>query len=279
MRILCIARFKAARKLAAFSFGLLFLLGGCVTSSTKQVTTVLSELNWTYNSQLAGDFHLFRAMSPAKPENQINIVIEGDGRAWLTRFQPSDDPTPLKPTGFLIASRLKGATAYLARPCQFVSNDKKKNCHPVMWTSARYSQEVIASTSFAIDQIKEFFSAQSIRLYGFSGGGTLATLIAGRRNDVKELVTIASPLDIDSWTQFHQISQLKYSINPASEMQKWIDIPQRHYMGEADENIPPILNNEFQNLVQGKGHIKFILVPQYDHDCCWQDINFQIDRN
>lgn len=265
---------KAVRKLTAFSFCSIFLLFGCATPPKEAITTALSQSNWDYNEQLAGDFYLFRAISPTRQGAVLNIVIEGDGRSWLTRYKPSKDPTPINPVGFSIANGLNGPTAYLARPCQFISHPKKKNCDPVIWTSARFSPEVISSTSLAIDQIKKKFSAESIRLFGYSGGGTLAALVTARRKDVIELITIASPLDIKAWATFHKMSELRYSMNPALELKNWTNTPQRHYMGEADEIVPAKLNIEILRSIGNKPNIKLISVPMYDHSCCWNNFSF-----
>ena len=54
----------------------------------------------------------------------VTIYIEGDGFAWVSRRQPSTNPTPVNPLALrLAATDPSPAVAYLARPCQYVPLD------------------------------------------------------------------------------------------------------------------------------------------------------------
>ncbi|HET8807234.1 MAG TPA: hypothetical protein VFM76_02535, partial [Methylophaga sp.] len=105
----------------------------------------------------------------------LTVFIEGDGLAWISRAQPSSNPTPLDPVSLKLALAYKHdhAVAYLGCPCQFTQYDAR--CTQKYWTSHRFSEEVIASTSEAISVIKNLMGASDVQLYGYSGGGAAFT--------------------------------------------------------------------------------------------------------
>ena len=200
----------------------------------------------------------------------LTIVIEGDGRAWFKRNQPSPDPTPIDPIGLKLALALNQNTIYLARPCQYVSNAERRNCSPVFWTNARYSPEVIEAFNSAIEQIKQETRAASFRLVGFSGGGTLAALLAIARDDIAQLITVAAPLDIDAWTSYHNVTKLRYSQNPAKHVEALARIPQVYIVGDKDEIVPAHLATDFLMRMPNGHKAKVVIIPGADHRCCWK---------
>ncbi|NIQ12880.1 MAG: alpha/beta hydrolase, partial [Candidatus Dadabacteria bacterium] len=73
---------------------------------------------------------------------------------------------------------------------------------------------------------------------GYSGGGTVAALIATRRNDVSSLTTIAANLDHAEWTRLHHISPLTGSLNAVNFIDKIENIDQLHFVGGKDKIVP-----------------------------------------
>ena len=54
------------------------------------------------------------------PVDEVHVYIEGDGYAWATTTDPSDDPTPINPLALRLAAVDDAPNVlYLARPCQF----------------------------------------------------------------------------------------------------------------------------------------------------------------
>ncbi len=262
--------FGTAGKLAVLSFVMLWV-NACHLSTHETILKELEKTNWTSKVTLAQDFYLFRATPKSRPTGDvINIVLEGDGKAWQTRFRPSSDPTPQTPVGFKIAKSLKGFSVYIARPCQYVEGDQRKNCHPVMWTNARFAPEVVTSMNVAINQVKQEYAINRIRLFGFSGGGTLAALIAANRDDVVELITMAAPLDTDEWTSFHDLSPLRNSLNPVHQIDVWGRLPQWHFAGEADDVVPASLYEHVLGKVMRQPSPSLTVLPGFDHTCCWE---------
>src|SRR5690606_25959404 len=124
---------------------------------------------------------------------------------------------------------------YIARPCQYLPCDLLKNCDPKFWSTHRYAEEVVSAINSVIDQIPAY---EKIRLVGYSGGGSIAVLIAARRQDIDWLITIGANLDHIFWTNLHNITPLSGSLNPADYATSIQNISQLHLSGEKDKTVP-----------------------------------------
>jgi len=275
-----ISKIQTARPLglAVLLFMTSFLIGcsqrGLFEQPRDQAVRVAAEKGWAQRRYSGGDFSLLTFSSPnIKSTEPLNVYIEGDGFAWLDRYTPAKDPSPRNLVSLSLALKNQGSAVYLARPCQFLSPQERADCSAVFWTSARYSKEVVASLNAVIEQIKTEQGSTRIRLYGYSGGGVVAALLAMRRLDVIELITYGAPLDTRAWTALHGLSPLRYSLNPADNMRALRSVPQTHYVGEKDQNVPPALLYDFvERLNAGERatvRAKVIEIKGADHVCCW----------
>jgi len=109
----------------------------------------------------------------------------------------------------------------------------------------------------------------SLRLVGYSGGAAVAALVAAKREDVVQLVTVAGNLDHRAWTTWHQVSDLSQSLNPADARRELSAIPQYHLIGEKDKVVPPALIDEFVAGFSSSEKIMVREIPDFDHQCCW----------
>lgn len=268
--------------LIAFGMTLICLfLSGCLTTFSipnpvlraQQVSQLAKKAGWKEHS-IDTDLFTLRAYSlKASPKvKTLTIYIEGDGLAWLSTNRPSANPSPRIPTGFNLAlqHREKSAVAYLARPCQYVFNQEWRNCRSAYWTHLRFSPEVIAAMNQAVTYLKHYYHAKYIILVGYSGGGSIATLVAARRKDVIQLLTIAAVLDTDAWAKQKQLTPLYGSLNPAHEWKKVSSIPQTHWVGGKDTVVPKEVTYEFAKHFSATQKPKIIIIPQFDHVCCWE---------
>lgn len=213
---------------------------------------------------------LIKTASPAS--DLLSIYIEGDGRAWLNRFTPAADPTPRDPLALRLALQdPASAVAYLARPCQFVSQSERDVCTSDHWTKNRFSPEIIKVMNSAVSQLKKRSGASRITLIGFSGGGTIASLIAARRDDVALLVTVAGVLDHAHWTELKQVSPLSGSLNPIDELGFLASLRQIHFVGGKDNIVPLEITRSYVELA-ASSKIKMVVVPDQGHHCCWEEI-------
>lgn len=256
---------------------MLLLLAGCADLSPQsrwQLADRLAEqAGWQKLHIPAGTFVLTAyAPAPAAPEDALTVYIEGDGLAWLTRSQPSNDPTPRNPVGLQLALRHpQGLAAYLARPCQYTAPQDAQNCRQTYWTDGRFAPEVIDASDRAVDQLKQRFGAARLVLVGYSGGGAVAALLAARRKDVVRLVTVAGNLDHRAWTTLHHVPALKNSLNPADEWRSLVGLPQRHFVGEQDKVVSRAVADAYAARFPPQRRPEVIEIPDFDHACCWAE--------
>lgn len=211
-----------------------------------------------------------RIGNPADPS--LAVFIEGDGLSYITRTEISPDPTPEEPTALELAVRHPATNVlYLARPCQYTGGYKGRGCEPAFWTTARFAPETVAAMDQAISQFMVARGLSRVMLYGYSGGGTMATLLAARRTDVVGLVTVAGVLDHRAWTSHFGDTPLRYSLNPADSADILRTIPQRHFVGQRDGTVPPALTQAYARKAR-LNDAAITAVPRADHTCCWPEL-------
>lgn len=176
----------------------------------------------------------------------LRVYIEGDGRAWITPYSPSLDPTPTQSLALRLALADHTPSAYLARPCQYV---KSAGCQPAVWTGERFNQAAVRSLSEALDALKAKFSVTSFELVGHSGGGAMALLLAAQRNDIAQVQTLAGNVDPQAWTELKQLTPLD-GLNPADFAAQLKGVPQRHFIGQQDRVVPAGVIQAYRRKVQ-----------------------------
>jgi len=154
---------------------------------------------------------------------------------------------------------------YIGRPCYF--NPVDSQCQPSWWTDRRYSKQVITSLITALSQFSQRY--EYIVLIGYSGGGTLAMLMAEQLKDARLLVTLAGNLDTFEWTTHHQYTPLMESLNPAERPPLPNNIIQVHYAGEKDSNIQA---DWIKSVAEKQKQPEFHLIEDADHSCCWSSL-------
>lgn len=219
-----------------------------------------------------GPFALATYASDFRGGAPLTVYIEGDGYAWIDRFHPSDDPTPRNPVALEMASADPAPNlVYIARPCQYVEGADRRNCSPAYWTMARYAEEVIAATDRVIDHYKTLAGAVGVRLIGYSGGAAVAALLAERRGDVRELVTVAGVLDSSAWTAMRGTDPLSASLNPADRADRLTDLPQHHFVGQDDEVVPQAVTLSFLAHLPAGHRPRPIVIPAQPHEGGWAE--------
>ncbi|MDO9283046.1 MAG: hypothetical protein Q7T88_11765 [Methylotenera sp.] len=253
-------------------------LGACaqIPSVSERVdfaNSVATQKGWK-SEEIKSEVFTLKVYLPIEPKKTevLNIYIEGDGLAWINSSTPSFDPTPANPLALKLAMLDTGASVYLARPCQFVGVEQQRGCTKKYWTSHRFSPEVIEASNNAVNQLKVRFSVNKVRLIGYSGGGAVAALIAARRHDVAQLVTVAGNLDHAIWTKQQRISSLSGSLNSADEWKSLQGIPQHHYVGGKDTVIDESIAQAYVARYPVNKKPNFTIIPNFDHHCCWESI-------
>lgn len=207
-----------------------------------------------------------------KLSNNLRIYIEGDGRPWLTRYQVSSNPTPKTPLSLLLAAEDKTGDSilYIGRPCQWLLTGSDKNCQSKYWTTHRYSAEVIQSYSELFDQYLNNHSyIKNVEVVGFSGGATVALLLAAQRDDIRSVRTVAGNLDINKFVEIHNVSPLLGSMNPVSYSPTLQNVPQLHFVGGKDNLVPLDIFLSYQSKLNSKHCAGFEVVESASHSKGW----------
>ena len=199
---------------------------------------------------------------------ELHVYIEGDGTPWQQGRYPAKDPSPRRALAMELMALDPSPAIYLGRPCYFglATSD---NCGPLEWTARRYSPEVIDSMSASIANYQRTYAVQKIVLIGYSGGGTIATLVARQLESEKFILTIAANLDIQMWTEQHGHLPLEGSLNPVDAIDELQSIPQLHLMGGADATVPNSVTRSYTSQLD---ETSSRLYPDFNHSCCWTGI-------
>jgi len=201
----------------------------------------------------------------APSETPLTIYIEGDGAAWPRPHLPPADPTPTRPVALALADADRSpAVAYLGRPCQYLSVEALSRCPVDWWTTKRFSSEVLGAYQQALDRLKTKTGHRQLHLVGYSGGGVLATLLAEQRSDVVQLTTIAAPLSLAAWTEWHHVSPLPEAFDPI-KLDGRARVAAVHYVGDRDDIVPEPIVRAYVTIRGGD----LRQVAGADHDCCW----------
>jgi len=199
----------------------------------------------------------------------LSVYIEGDGAEWINRRQPAD-PTPQDPDALRLALADPAANRlYIGRPCQYLPPAELRRCDPVYWDTGRLAPVVIDALNQVVERQKAAIGAPAVLLYGKSGGGTAAALVAARRNDVRFLMTAAAYLDVALWTRTLGVTPLRDSLDPTAFAGPLAGIPQVHVAGARDEIVPPAVVESFVRRLGAQSRARAIILPRFDHECCW----------
>jgi len=192
----------------------------------------------------------------------LHVYIGGDGKPFVTPTRVARDPSPLHPFVFRLQDRDDGDNIYVGRPCYHgLANEPP--CTPLLWTNQRYSSAVVSSMVAAVQTVS---AGREIVLIGYSGGGTIAMLMAPHLPNLLGVITIAANLDIAAWTNYHGYTALNGSLNPVELAVATRGIPQRHYFGSNDEVVPASVVEHVRDAMP-RGSVT--LLDGFDHSCCW----------
>ena len=242
---------------------LLFFAGGCQN-------TIVSPDNFHYREINTSTFKIACWQKISNANAPYKIYIEGDGYSFRGDGSVSSNPTPrstmLRELAF---GDYHDNVIYLARPCQYT---KDKLCTPNFWSDDRFSPTVIQAE---YEAIKKIAGQHSLTLVGFSGGAQIAGLIAVKYNDlnVRQLVTIAGNLDVNAWTDYHNLPSLNLPLNLVDYREQYLNFNQIHYVGTKDDNIAAEIT---ENFLGDKTKIKYI--KNATHNKGWQNVYNEIQK-
>ena len=242
---------------------------GCATSQSR-VNHLAQEAGFARRLVPGKDFehivyeHKLDTVSTA----EFHIYIDGDGTPWVAGRYPSANPTPRRPIALEMMAEDPAPAIYLGRPCYF-GLELSANCSVEFWTSRRYSPEVVASMLSVIHHYRQVYGAKKIVLIGYSGGGTLAALLARDLRQPVFLLTIAANLDTELWTELRDFLPLAGSLNPIHYRADTAQIPQLHLAGLQDKAVPVAVTESYTSGLDTQLSRYY---PDFDHACCWLEL-------
>jgi hypothetical protein len=254
-------------RLNSFFIASLLLLTACATPS-EHFATLARASGFSGISLNTGHFdhQLYMNAQALQHLNSdiLHVYLDGDGTPWEHNRWISDDPTSRNPIILELMRQDTAPAILIGRPC-YHGFSRSPLCNSKYWTSHRYSKEVVNSMVMALKQWLSQNAYHHIVLIGFSGGGTLAALMASELSGIKAVVTIAANLNIDAWTDYHHYMPLTESLNPA-KLAISTQIKQFHLAGLEDKVVPASLIKSFADR---QSNATFSAYPNFDHHCCW----------
>lgn len=196
--------------------------------------------------------------------SRLTIYLDGDGRPFASPTRVARDPTGHEALVLRLMAADPSPAIYLGRPCY---HGLTPHCDPHLWTTARYGETVVSAMTSAIETLVARIGPAETVLIGYSGGGTLAVLIAERLSPIDAVVTVAANLDVAAWTALHGYSPLNGSLDPA-RLPGRRSFLQLHYTGADDDNVPPSLQAAFAERATAA---EFRTIAGFGHRCCWAE--------
>lgn len=241
-------------------------LVGCVSPATR-LDQEAARLGFTREMvQGSGFQHVIFRKEGASLRNTMHVYLGGDGSPWIRGRWAAKDPTPRNPLMLRLMALDPADSVYLGRPC-YHGLASLPPCGPRLWTSERYSEQVVDSMELALRSVFERTNVPYLALFGYSGGGTLAMLLAERLPETRMVVTIAGNLDPDAWARHHGYVLLHGSLSPARRPPLRPAVAQYHLAGTQDKVVPPEL---LQPVVDNQPNARFLPMKGFDHACCWE---------
>ncbi len=206
------------------------------------------------------------------PNKLVFVYLEGDGRPWSKSLGPNNNPNTHRSVVLPLLIQAMEDTnekgIYLSRPC-YSLYPMPENCDVTLWTSHRYSKQVVDEMNEALAQLKKIFNIQKMVLVGHSGGGTLAMLLAKMRSDEKDIVavvTLAGNLDHQAWTNYYGYLPLTGSLNPVDNPPLPSTVVRWHFAGTKDKSVPAEL---IKAAAEKDNGATIQVLDNVDHNCCW----------
>jgi predicted esterase len=253
------------------------LLTGCSQISVKEYIDNAQRLanaaNFKRTTINTSSFKLFSVNKIKTSQGTLRIYLEGDGHAWATRYRISKNPTPRNPVALTLASVDPADNIiYLARPCQYWPTNSQSNCQNSYWTDARYSREVVDALHQAINQLLTKGQWNQLELVGFSGGATLALLVASERDDVTSIRTIAGNLSPTAFVRHHKVSPMRRSLDPLNTVDHLANIPQRHFIGAKDKVVVPSISADYRQTLPHQRCFNLVNIATASHTQGWREL-------
>ena len=258
---------RCALKKMFISILCFLILAGCTTPS-ERFASAAANFGFYGFSLNSGTFdHQFYAnvkVTQDINEEVLHVYLDGDGTPWEKHQWIADDPTSRNPMILELMRQDEAPSILLGRPC-YQGFNKTSACHYRYWTSHRYSKKVVGSMVQVLKRWLNKHSFKQVVLIGYSGGGTLAVLMAPYLPEVRTIVTLAANLDVEAWSRYHGYYPLPESLNPAGIALN-VNLRQIHIAGLEDKIAPAQI---IKSYAEKQVNALYLPYAHFDHHCCW----------
>ena len=255
-------------------FLVFFAISACATSGYLGIKNTAEEHHLPFQAfEAENQFLPYVLIGSALTEKQtprLHIYLHGDGLPWLDGGRRiAEDPSFGADLALYMMLKDRENAVFLGRPCYFQAS-LKPPCQAKYWTSARYGEQVLQTLSQAVQSLADEHPDQELVLIGFSGGATVAVLLAQRLPQIGAVVSVAGNLDTSMWAQQHGYLPLSQSYNP-------IEVFEQTHLFEQDpfeftalvggqDAVVPI---QAQRQLVAKLNGRLLMFADYTHSCCW----------
>jgi len=208
-----------------------------------------------------------RAIASDARQAVLHVYLDGDGTPWEYGRWLSADPTSREPLILDLLAQDPKPALLLGRPC-YHGFSQDAACQPIHWSDHRYAPAIVDALSEALKHWLAAHPTENLVLIGYSGGGSLAMLIAPHLPAVRAVVTLAANLDVAAWSHQHGYASLQGSLDPALQAPLPAAIRQLHFAGERDRNVPPAL---IAPVVARQPTAELVILEDFTHTCCWRE--------
>ncbi len=212
----------------------------------------------------ANEFNL-QAYERVYEKNQPAILYIG-GNSHMSGVLSSPekrDPIALR----FAAQDPKSNVIYLAQACQYVGHSK--DCPKEYMANKRHAPEVIAAFNTALNNIRGYNDVTGFHIVGYDGGAAIASALAATRKDVLSLRTVGGILDTQFYAHINNTPFSTDSLNPIDIASQLTMIPQHHFVGQLDTEVPPAIYHSFAQAMGETSCSQFTLVPDASHQDGW----------
>ena len=242
----------------------LIFLAGCISSEPqikgfKSKTFIANE-----------GFQLSGQVKEIKAGQKLRVYIDGNA---VTKGIFRKRPALPYPVAAELAQKDKYPyILYLNRPCYFIDNDK---CSPEVWEIGRYLPEVIDEMSEALVRIQLKYRIPEFEFVGYDGGAAVALLLATRmKNTPVKVYTVGGILNTSQYAILIDEEIHSDSLNPATEGYSLSNIPQVHFVGAKDKQVPLALTKDYVKRIPNPVLMQIKSYPSADH---FNWANFKIE--
>ncbi len=241
----------------------LLFLSACVSGEPK--------INgFTSQEFIAKDIKLTGQVKEIKAGHKLRVYIDGNA----TTKGIFKEKTSL---GYPVAAQLAQKDKYpyilyLNRPCYF---SKDARCTSLAWEEGKYLPEIIEEMRQALLRIQAKYHIPEFEFIGYDGGAAVALLLATRiKGTPVSVYTVSGILNTEQYALLMDEKLHRDTLNPASEGFSLSNIPQVHFVGGKDKQVPLALTKDYVKRVRNPVSMQIKSYPSADH-FNWQQFKME----